>query len=585
MIRFQNIPIRRKILISMLAFTLIPIVLVAAVALTITYSTMRDQLIYDRRMSVGWLQDRLSIEISGITDQLYQFEVDKLIRADLVNWCVQGAEPDYTARLRMINLMNSTISLDSRLNSIDIYNIGRNQVLTAKRSGAELKEADGSLSVLAGSLDASQSNLVFFRNGTEILAAHQVRRFEDKTPYALVVLHFRPYQLEHIVSRIKTTDEDTLLIYNNHNELLIADYGKGRETDPEIPDRLRDTLAAGERKEARQAGSFWFYRSAGSGKMQILMSVPDRTIVNALLPTFISGLAVALVAIAASLICSVLYSRAVSNPIQKLSEHIKTLTLNRFSGSFSEKRRDEVGILQESFDIMIARNQELIRNEYQSKIEKRNAQLRALQAQINPHFMYNTLQVIGGMALKKQAPEIYEMTVALGDILRYSLNFQADMVPLSEELEYLNSYLLIQNRRHNGRIQLIRDIAPETLNCLIPKLILQPLAENSFTHGFANKAGEWILHLKTRLEGEKLMIGIRDNGTGMTPERLEEIRGILAHDTENVLRGRSHIGLSNVHARIRLKDPDPAYGVTIESTPGEGTTVFVCIRCAEGNQD
>ena len=92
------------------------------------------------------------------------------------------------------------------------------------------------------------------------------------------------------------------------------------------------------------------------------------------------------------------------------------------------------------------------------------------------------------------------------------------------------------------------------------------------------------LYLKTRLEGDKLRIEIRDNGTGMTPERLEEIRQTLAHDTENALRGRSHIGLSNVHARIRLKDPDPEYGVTVESSPGEGTAVFVCIRCTKENQ-
>jgi sensor histidine kinase YesM len=203
---------------------------------------------------------------------------------------------------------------------------------------------------------------------------------------------------------------------------------------------------------------------------------------------------------------------------------MKTITLNEYSGTLLESREDEIGILQDSFNHMIERNKELIAQQYQTKIEKRNAQLRALQAQINPHFMYNTLQVIGGMALDKDAPEIYTITLALSDILRYSLNFSKEMIQLTEEIKYLQSYDMIQNERFGGKVHLVLDLAPETRQCLIPKLILQPLAENSFEHGLLNKDGDWVISVASEItDSGDLQILVKDNGVGIAQKDLDKI--------------------------------------------------------------
>lgn len=577
MIRFSNISIRKKILISMLAFTLIPIILVATVATAITYKTMRDQLIYDHRMSSGWLQDRLALECSDMMDQFYEFEVDKDVKADIIRWCTQGEELDYSAQWRMITLMNTVISMDGNINSIDLFNLAEDQVLIAERSGARLEDTGDMLAQWKARDEALQSNLVFLRTDNEILAMHQIHRFDDKMPIALVVFHLRPYHLQDILDEIKTVPEETILIFNDQNDLIEADYGTNWDMDLQIVQSIRWQLAEGERKEASYADQFWFYRAVNGGKTQILLTVPNQTIIDALFPTVLSSIIVAVIAIIASIICSVVYSRAISRPIRQLSEEMKTLTLNEFSGSFAENREDEIGILQDSFDQMIARNKELIAQEYQSKLEKRNAQLRALQAQINPHFMYNTLQVIGGMALNKNAPAIYQITLALSDIMRYSLNFSKEMVCLDEEVRYLESYVMIQNERFGGKVQLQLDLAPETMNCLIPKLILQPLVENSFEHGLLDKVGEWIIIVESCItEQGDLLLCVKDNGMGFTPERLEQIRNKIEKETMNALKSGSHIGLANVHARIRLRNSGEGYGVTISSTPEDGT--MVCVR-------
>ena len=573
---FRNISIRKKILVSMLAFTLIPIILVATVATTITYKTMRDQLIYDHRMSSGWLQDRLSLELTGMMDQFYEFEVNKEVKNDILRWCTKGESLDYSAQWRIITLMNTVISMDSRINSIEIFNLSNDEVLVAERSGAQLDVKGDRLDKWLQRDINLQSNQVFLKDGNELMVFHQVHRFDDKQPIALVVMRLRPYQLQDILDEIKTVPEETILVFNDQNEIIEADYGTEWDMSSDIIESIRSELAEGERKEGSYDEQFWFYRSINGGKLQVLLTVPNQTIVDALLPTVASCILVAIIAVIASIICSVVYSRAVSRPIRKLSDEMKTITLNEYSGTLLESREDEIGILQDSFNHMIERNKELIAQQYQTKIEKRNAQLRALQAQINPHFMYNTLQVIGGMALDKDAPEIYTITLALSDILRYSLNFSKEMIHLSEEIKYLQSYVMIQNERFGGKVHLVLDLAPETQQCLIPKLILQPLAENSFEHGLLNKDGDWIISVASEItESGDLQILVKDNGVGFEKDRLEEIQRKLHQDTAQVLKSGSHIGLANVHTRIKLRGQNERHGVAISSSPDVGTTIKV----------
>lgn len=580
--RFRNISIRKKILLSMLAFTLFPILLVATVATTITYRTMRDQLIYDHRMSSGWLQDRLSLETGSIMGQFYEFEVDKDVKADILRWCTQDGALDYSARWRLITVMNTIISMDGNINSIELFNLSNDTVLVAERSGANLEETGDRLDQWTKRREDLQTNLVFLRSGREILAVHQIHRFDDNLPIALVIIHLRPYEMQDILEDIKTVPEETILVFNDQNELVEGDYGTDWDMDEASVESVRRELAEGERKEASYADQFWFYRSVNSGKLQILLTVPNKTIVDALFPTVFSGVIVALIAVAASIICSVVYSQAVSRPIRKLSNEMKNLTLNEYSGSFTENREDEIGILQDSFDHMISRNQELIAQQYHSELEKQSAQLRALQAQINPHFMYNTLQVIGGMALEKNAPQLYQITIALSDIMRYSLNFSKEMVPLEEEVQYLKSYVMIQNERFGGRVSLKLLLEEGTRECLIPKLILQPLVENSFEHGLLNKVGDWKIEVESQLiTGNDLLLKIRDNGVGFQPERLKTVQSALEQAAENALKSGSHIGLANVHARIKLRCPESQYGVTIDNTSAEGTTISVRIRTQE----
>jgi two-component system sensor histidine kinase YesM len=576
-LKMNNKSIRTKTVIATVIFSVVPVLVVTIVAFYITSGTVKEQLILNRRMSTSWLQERLTLEVKNTSSQLYEYEVDKTIRSDIVTWCLSN-ELDYKARSRLIVSMNSAISIDSNINAIEIYNLNNDTVLVANRSGAKLEDTKDKLKdwyIRNGEL---QKNITYFKRDDEILAVHQINRFEDGRALALVVIYQRKYKLQDILANIKMTDQESVFVFNDQNQLIEADYGEGSIYSIETMDFILEQLESSKTPEMLYKDDFWFYRSVG-GKLKILMAVPNGVIISVSEKTIYSGIIVAIIAAFSSILCSALFSNLITKPIIKLSDKMRNFTLGKETVSWNRRRQDEIGVLEQSFVLMSERNKELIKQQFQTKLEKRNAQLRALQAQINPHFLYNTLQVIGGMAIRKGVKEINVVTIALSDILRYSLNFSKEMVCVRDEIQYLKSYLTIQNERFDNRIHLEIDVSLDLEDCLVPKLILQPMLENSFKHGLPEKTGDWYIKVIGRLKtADDIEFICEDNGIGIPKERLKEINAMLSQEAEEALGVGSHIGLCNVDARIRLRYTGEQYGVRIESLEEEGTKVIVTLK-------
>lgn len=588
--KLENLSVQKKLFLGMMSISVLIVLIITGTATINTYNAMREQLIYNRRMSIGWLKERLELELSDYQEQFYEFEINQEYKSIIQDWCIEGEELGYENRWSLITAMNEIISMDSSFNGIEIYNFQKDEVLISKRSGASLEEIGDRLSQWKQRQDGIQDNLVFLRTDNEILILHQMHRFSDKQPYALIVMHMRPYQLQDILSDIKMTADETVLVFNDEGLWIEADYGELCNEDIPAVQKVLGRMKETQKSEIMWDGKFWFYREVGGGKQQIILSVPDHVIIDSLKGTLMIAALVGIAAVVLSVAGAVLLSRVFSYPIIRLSRKMRHFMLNDIENNMDTQEETSEGIretqneiimLQESFNIMVERNQRLIAQKYQKEIEKREAQIHALRAQINPHFMYNVMQVIGGMALDRKAPEIYRVTTALGDLMRYCLNFSKETVALREELHYLQSYCMLQNERFSDRIELEILVEDKLQSILIPKLILQPILENSFHHGLVNQTGRWILKVRGELEpGEKgsedtLILTITDNGGGIAKDRLVEIQENLSKDVQSVLKAGAHIGLGNVNARIRLMYPEGDYGVFIDSCEGEGTTVVL----------
>ncbi|MFI8686975.1 sensor histidine kinase [Rossellomorea sp. NPDC077527] len=242
----------------------------------------------------------------------------------------------------------------------------------------------------------------------------------------------------------------------------------------------------------------------------------------------------------------------ITSPIRILLANIQEVEKGNMKVEAESFGFDEIGILGNRFQQMIERINHLINREYKLELENKTNQLKVLQSQINPHFLYNALQSIGTIALKNKVPQIYSLITHLSKIMRYGMNMEEDVVPLSKEINYTNAYLLLQKERFGENLEYRVDVEEEVKEVLVPKMILQPLIENYFKHGFDIRDGIGRIDLTCYQEGENLVVVVRDNGVGVTESRLREIEEHFKADAWNNTGEETNIGLKNVYVRLKL---------------------------------
>ena len=261
-------------------------------------------------------------------------------------------------------------------------------------------------------------------------------------------------------------------------------------------------------------------------------------------------------------------TNAIRTPIARLEKFAASLAGGDLQARAPETPVTELHELTQSLNTMAGRLQDLIDENRREQENLKKSELRALQAQINPHFLYNTLDAIVWLAEAGQSREVIHITRALSDFFRISLSQGKDWIPLSEEIKHLTGYLTIQKIRYRDILDYQIDIPEELGSCQVLKLLMQPLVENAIYHGVKHRRGRGLVRVTGRMEDSWLILEVADNGAGMTPERLAQVReGLSGSGAES-----AGYGLFNVNKRIQLYYSQPQ-GVWIESRMGEGTAV------------
>ncbi|WP_339790511.1 sensor histidine kinase [Paenibacillus sp. FSL R7-0313] len=276
---------------------------------------------------------------------------------------------------------------------------------------------------------------------------------------------------------------------------------------------------------------------------------------------------------------SLWFSRSIAQPIFRLMSYMRRAeTGNLRPGRWSD-RADEIGMLGNSYNRMLAQIRQLISLNELRERQKRDAEMRSLQEHIKPHFLYNTLDTIHWMARKEGAEDVSGMVGALSRLFRIGLSKGQDYIPLHSELEHMTSYLQIQQTRYRDRLQYTLNIPEELRDLFVLKLLLQPLIENAIYHGIKGRRGPGHIRVEARLEHNRLLLTVQDNGAGMSNERLAEMQQLLEAPLASLeasspgMTGKSY-GMLNVQARLRLSFGDE-YGIELESQEGEGTSVTI----------
>lgn len=228
---------------------------------------------------------------------------------------------------------------------------------------------------------------------------------------------------------------------------------------------------------------------------------------------------------------------------------------------------------------MVQRIKSLINDVYASKLKQQEAELKTLQAQIRPHFLYNTLNTICWEAEKKGDKEIADMVYSLSQVFRLSLNDGRDTFTLEQEVELVKNYLFLQKNRFRERFEFEITLDESIKDFTVPKLLLQPLAENAVIHGIEPLAGSGLISIRAFRKDRTIVLEVQDNGVGITPERLQELHQRLARGSsiseEEENAGRSGFALSNVQERLALFFAGAS--LQIESVEGAGTRIIIHI--------
>lgn len=268
-------------------------------------------------------------------------------------------------------------------------------------------------------------------------------------------------------------------------------------------------------------------------------------------------------------IVSLLVSKFISQPITQMIQQISKAEVGNSKQRVYQHRFNEVRQLSDSYNRQMDRINLLMEQIRQEQSELRKSEMNVLQAQINPHFLYNTLDSILWMAESGRTKETSEMVGALGKLLRISLSQGENLIPLRKELEHAENYLKIQKFRYKERFTYSIEVEDEVLDYLTVKIIIQPFLENALYHGIEYMVDQGHIAIRIYDKNESICIEIEDDGVGMTPERLQHIQKLKnSHETG--------IGIRNVHQRIQVyfgKD----YGVDIESELDEGTMVSIIL--------
>lgn len=269
----------------------------------------------------------------------------------------------------------------------------------------------------------------------------------------------------------------------------------------------------------------------------------------------------------AILLFMLIFSIRYTEPMMKMMTVIKRVEQGDLDARTEIRSNDEVGQLGLSLNNMIAEMQVLIDKLVKEEHEKKEVELEALHAQINPHFLYNTLNTIKWMAKIQGNTSVSRSITALVKLLRISTNLGRDMLSLKEELDYVENYVVIQKLRFNQSINITQSIEEDCLELSVPKLILQPIVENSIIYGLADGRYEINIEISGFIREDQLIIEIRDDGPGIEEEVLKTILSGSADKNKF-----SKVGINNVNHRIRLYCGE-RYGINIETKPGEGTLV------------
>lgn len=590
--KYRNAGIRTKMIAEV--FTVIVALIIVEVIVFTIWSTnrsreaSRDYSEMTVRNAASSMENYLE-EVENIAiDCNYNYNLQNYL-IDLQNNTKKVLVQDRARNMEEYEVVSAAFSniLDSRTDVTAIIIYGRENILLNKSlysfnnlennfSGMEwyqhAVETPGSYC-----LTGPEPHSFLMGNSDEAISlCKAIWNYQDGSLLGVVMIDLNFNQINSILNEINAGTKEHLAILNEDGRLVAGrDFGGGKAViDDDFLAGIQNPLAEGKNSFTAKKNGIDYQVAVsliGRTGWKVIWTEEESQFEAVSREFLIPVLVIVGVILLTLFVILTLISRQIVIPITKLQQQMTTVNLDRQDQMLPIARKDEIGDLTASFNDMTQRIGKLKEQLVKEEKEKRNYELKSLQAQINPHFLYNTLDSIIWMA-EMNDPDVVPMTEALAKMMRLALSRGKAHVTIEEEMEHVRNYLVIQNMRYQDKFDYEIIVDDDVRNFMTIKLIVQPFVENSIYHGIKEKRGRSHLLVHAYRNGDDIIILVRDDGAGMSQEEAEHI----FDKNRKPSGGGSGVGARNVNDRLKLSFGEK-YGVTYMSIPGKGTDVLIRI--------
>jgi two-component system sensor histidine kinase YesM len=558
----RNMSIRVRLAILISIFTILPTLAIVSFTIFTIQNTLRDEIINSNTYQMQWAN---------------QFVDDLYLKADSVfntiqiypnlnsNLKISGNE-DAETQLASYSYMRDMLNVFYYSNSIFI-----DRLSVGSKAGLKSFVIDSSIQRVLNETDQIkpwEDASMYFEGSQGIITIHRaIKQFEDRKTIGYISIRLRESVTSQLLNILQIDKNSTIYLLDENNNLILSSGSTSAISDFTIVDFDQEMQTINH--------DLVFTTIIRGGDLKVIKVVPQTIISQNTSLILIVGILISMLFVGLAIYLSYVFSTRITKPIMALANTMKNDDIEAFKLREIDDQ-NEIGLLEIGYNTLMVRTRNLIDQEYKREIELKSAQLKALQAQINPHFLYNILQMVGGIALSHNVHEIYNITNTISDLFRYSISGNSDLVSIEDEIKHIKNYLYIQKLRFGDRISMDLNADQEVLKYMIPKFTLQPLVENAFEHGLheITKDGELLV---TLLEVEdQIEIHVRDNGEGMSIEMVDALEENLQKSQSLKEQSVFGIGMKNVDSRLKLIF-GLDYSFVIQSEVGQYTEIIITI--------
>lgn len=574
--KFMDYSIRRKLYVMNISIILIMTVLLGLAGYMFVKNLLTQKSKASSISAVEQLGENYDSSLTAITEFVFRQYFD----SDLVNYLHDGqlrGKERYEMNKFFSNFAYNLMNYNNNIKLVVISNKEEALYYASQSSWDEEEQGITSLIPYEKIMQMWGKTYLYPYNNEVVLASRAIIDKKTMLRTGVITVGIDANYLREVYANALSEEANTLILLNKDNQVLLSSDASKKQV-AELTVKYYQPSVQGQQKFYYKDTPYiyvtWFSESNNLWLMELIdLKVISNESGKILMPfIYIAVLASAISAMIAWLI-----SKGIADTIGQLLNKIKQISKGDFSTEITPASKDEIGMLAIKFNEMSKQIQNLIEIVSEEKTKIKSAQIKALQfeydalqAKINPHFLYNTLESINCMAKLKGEEEIAQSIYLLGDYFRDTISNKRKYIYLWEEIENINNYIKIQKVSCGEKITIFVHMEESLRDTMIPKLILQPLVENAFLHGIAPKLGKGNIWVTTECKGKDMLIIVRDDGVGIVPDKLEG--GLLTATEEEGTHTK--VGIVTVHKRIQILYGEE-YGLRIQSEEGKGTSIMV----------